>query len=323
MATLKRNDPCPCGSGKKYKKCCLKKLETKSKFDMADMRAFNELLPKLFDFSKKFDEQIKAEYDRKTAAFESLAVPDARAFSQLLFHWMLFNWKLEEKTILERFVDEHHDGYTPAFQEFLETWQKLEPSFFEVVHADSEYIALKNCWSEKSQTIQKTPSSQTIESGSYVIGYLYPTPDGPALGSDAVELPAQLAEAFLTECRRIDISKQKHFTKQFDQLLQLLGAVLETGPVFDKQEAYETILSELSARKRVRAASASILRRFLYQKAPRITKPAAYAASLHYWAARELPDEEAVSQQTCAEQYGVSKSTISAKVKQLSAFEQS
>jgi len=21
-----RNDPCPCGSGKKYKKCCLKKL---------------------------------------------------------------------------------------------------------------------------------------------------------------------------------------------------------------------------------------------------------------------------------------------------------
>ncbi|MFZ1404770.1 MAG: SEC-C metal-binding domain-containing protein, partial [Anaerolineae bacterium] len=22
-----RNDPCPCGSGKKYKKCCLKKDE--------------------------------------------------------------------------------------------------------------------------------------------------------------------------------------------------------------------------------------------------------------------------------------------------------
>jgi len=22
---IKRNDPCPCGSGKKYKKCCLRK----------------------------------------------------------------------------------------------------------------------------------------------------------------------------------------------------------------------------------------------------------------------------------------------------------
>jgi methionyl aminopeptidase len=28
-AKIKRNDPCPCGSGKKYKKCCLGKPETK------------------------------------------------------------------------------------------------------------------------------------------------------------------------------------------------------------------------------------------------------------------------------------------------------
>ena len=25
MAKIGRNDPCPCGSGKKYKKCCLEK----------------------------------------------------------------------------------------------------------------------------------------------------------------------------------------------------------------------------------------------------------------------------------------------------------
>jgi hypothetical protein len=25
MSTVGRNDPCPCGSGKKYKKCCLAK----------------------------------------------------------------------------------------------------------------------------------------------------------------------------------------------------------------------------------------------------------------------------------------------------------
>jgi len=27
MEQVQRNDPCPCGSGKKYKKCCLKKHE--------------------------------------------------------------------------------------------------------------------------------------------------------------------------------------------------------------------------------------------------------------------------------------------------------
>ena len=28
MPEVGRNDPCPCGSGKKYKKCCLAKDET-------------------------------------------------------------------------------------------------------------------------------------------------------------------------------------------------------------------------------------------------------------------------------------------------------
>jgi len=31
--TLRRNDPCPCGSGKKYKRCCLKKEETQAVSD--------------------------------------------------------------------------------------------------------------------------------------------------------------------------------------------------------------------------------------------------------------------------------------------------
>ncbi len=30
MGTVNRNDPCPCGSGKKHKKCCLGKVDKKS-----------------------------------------------------------------------------------------------------------------------------------------------------------------------------------------------------------------------------------------------------------------------------------------------------
>lgn len=31
MGKIGRNDPCPCGSGKKYKKCCLLKKDTEEK----------------------------------------------------------------------------------------------------------------------------------------------------------------------------------------------------------------------------------------------------------------------------------------------------
>ena len=41
MASMKpgRNDPCPCGSGKKYKKCCYDKLEARSTFQLPQQQA--------------------------------------------------------------------------------------------------------------------------------------------------------------------------------------------------------------------------------------------------------------------------------------------
>ena len=38
MTKAKRNDPCPCGSGKKYKKCCLLKQQTSPNFDLLYQR---------------------------------------------------------------------------------------------------------------------------------------------------------------------------------------------------------------------------------------------------------------------------------------------
>ncbi|MFH1124866.1 MAG: SEC-C metal-binding domain-containing protein [Pseudomonadota bacterium] len=41
MAKIKRNDPCPCGSGKKYKKCCLPLHEESSAKQQQDAGAFS------------------------------------------------------------------------------------------------------------------------------------------------------------------------------------------------------------------------------------------------------------------------------------------
>jgi hypothetical protein len=41
MMDIPRNDPCPCGSGKKYKKCCLLGMET-GQMDPAKIPAWNE-----------------------------------------------------------------------------------------------------------------------------------------------------------------------------------------------------------------------------------------------------------------------------------------
>jgi uncharacterized protein len=316
MAALKRNDPCPCGSGKKYKKCCLQKLNAKSRFDQKDYRDFNELLPKIFDYSKKFDDNIKPVYENCSRSFASMKQEDAKAFSQLMFHWMLFNWQDEKKqTVLEQFIKEHQQVYSKPFQKFLDNWSSLEPRFFYVIHADKEYISLKDMWKDTTQTIHKTPVSESIESGRYVTGYLYPTPDGLSLGSDALELPPEMAEAFLDECRTAGIVKQKHFTKRFDSALQLLHLLVKYGK--EAHPDYEKILQalQLASRRSFTAAAAS-LREYLAEKNPRVTKPETFAAVLEYWAGKHLPHENTVSQKDVADKYGISSSTISSRYKQ-------
>jgi hypothetical protein len=45
MAKIGRNDPCPCGSGQKYKRCCLSRDEAAAAAERAAAREADSLLP--------------------------------------------------------------------------------------------------------------------------------------------------------------------------------------------------------------------------------------------------------------------------------------
>ena len=55
MKKLRRNEPCPCGSGKKYKKCCLGIPTTKGTVVYTDLDQLSNKVPDLVE-QGKFDE---------------------------------------------------------------------------------------------------------------------------------------------------------------------------------------------------------------------------------------------------------------------------
>ena len=58
MKKLGRNDPCPCGSGKKYKQCCLKTVDAQIAHDRA------EAVPKAIQWLfTKYEQPTCAEID--------------------------------------------------------------------------------------------------------------------------------------------------------------------------------------------------------------------------------------------------------------------
>ena len=102
---IKRNQPCPCGSGKKHKKCCLNKKNLVPPGDLKYRRlskAYKDLEIKLEKFfhSQCGEEDIAAgldeffcwpendESDYVQGAFEQL--------QDLYRPWLLYDWKYDE-----------------------------------------------------------------------------------------------------------------------------------------------------------------------------------------------------------------------------------
>ncbi len=125
-----RNDPCPCGSGKKYKKCCLLKAKTAqplTKQLLGD--AATKALSLLVDFAVKFPEPIKERPLKRPLP----VLPDDDAQNtlqnELITPWILYLWHpqgspcqslLSDRTVTARFLKqkgESLDGITRRYME--------------------------------------------------------------------------------------------------------------------------------------------------------------------------------------------------------------
>ena len=101
MAHIGRNDPCPCGSGKKYKRCCLSEDEAAERAAQSALRAPAPGSP--WRPSPEILAQIIDEDDDQLAAASNAAV-------DLIHAGKLDEAEKVARDLLERFPHVH-DGY--------------------------------------------------------------------------------------------------------------------------------------------------------------------------------------------------------------------
>lgn len=101
-----RNDPCPCGSGKKYKQCCLRKEEEAEREAMAALGQArkNGSVGSYADLVKTVDE-LAADYEDDVALTEA-----SNAAVDLVHAGKLDEAERAARDLLVRFPDVH-DGY--------------------------------------------------------------------------------------------------------------------------------------------------------------------------------------------------------------------
>jgi hypothetical protein len=89
-----RNDPCPCGSGKKYKRCCL--LAEPAVYPASNLRAFQDNVESRLirfvgeRFGEKAVQRAWDEFGDGTGAFDPYS-PEVRLF----FPWFFYAWRAD------------------------------------------------------------------------------------------------------------------------------------------------------------------------------------------------------------------------------------
>lgn len=180
MSKSGRNDPCPCGSGKKYKKCCLKQTAaTTINLEWQRLRRTEaELVDRLINFiDNTYDTPIMA------TAWEEFALGLAENYIEpesemkaLFMPWFLFNWRADpfaetgqiypESTIAEQYLEKYSNRLSRYEKQFIEEATMQAFSFWSVKDSEpGQWLLLQDILLDREIKVMDRQASQTVKDG--------------------------------------------------------------------------------------------------------------------------------------------------------------
>lgn len=180
-----RNSLCLCGSGKKYKKCCLNKAETTSLTRSIMVKKSDELIPKLLEYAKQQDE------DEIYDAWEEFDSSDDEEFS---FHdspyvtffipWYLFLWEPDfvdsdqsdpvypsPDTVGARYLKDHRLQLDSLSIRYIEAALNEPLSFWQVQDIEPEKgVYIRNLFTDQKRFIEDISASATMHKWDIIFG---------------------------------------------------------------------------------------------------------------------------------------------------------
>ncbi len=197
MPKIGRNDPCPCGSGKKYKQCHLPIEEATAAEQLRLRRSVDTLLPKIITAAQAQAGAIPAAFDRfwdgkyTPAQLEDLDDLEGRGGERFLT-WFAFDYPLEDgRTLVERLAagdaelsdsaadpaDQHGDALdlTDAEAQLLRAWAnvRLRPYLAQSVRK-GQGMQVSDLLDERTYEVDDQAASRGVEPGEVVVAHLAP-----------------------------------------------------------------------------------------------------------------------------------------------------
>lgn len=139
-----RNSPCPCGSGKKYKKCCLNKDDSRMVYEHAKQELLNKMIN--FLYQERFKDGLNDLFGKFAKMSDSTEheVINSSLYS-VIVDIALFDTPLEDnKKAAEIFYEEESQNLPNKEKEMLSDWFDSTLGIYEVENIVNKEWHLKN-----------------------------------------------------------------------------------------------------------------------------------------------------------------------------------
>ncbi|WP_428910848.1 YecA family protein [Niallia sp. Krafla_26] len=176
--SVKRNDPCPCGSGKKYKKCCLIKDHAIA-LKQAKRERFFELKHEMVRMASSFTSSKVSFKERfileNTFRKRINAEIPKDVFNSFFQFYLLFFHEFENnRRGVEWFYEERGETLLPELKELAQRWTTLTPTLIQAVNHDENGISVETYPSNETVYMPYCETLPNVKQGKVTFGLIEP-----------------------------------------------------------------------------------------------------------------------------------------------------
>lgn len=232
-AKVGRNDPCPCGSGKKYKHCCLPGYAPS--IDHLWMRQHEEsdrLTREITRFAlRKFGERIYEAWQDFNMSDFPKPLDESADERQIFMPYFLFQWNPDGRSTTARgqpgvvarwYMLERSKQLTAIERMFLEQATTQPLSFYEVVwNEPGERMLVRDVLIGGETEVIERSGSQHLEPGDLLFGQIWHEPELSVFGSSApIRIPPDKKIEVIELRKKLNrrIAKQNRYLAPHDLL---------------------------------------------------------------------------------------------------------
>lgn len=154
-----RNDLCPCGSGKKYKRCCLEKNNIIELAGHRREKFYDDkqlLVEKVGNYLKKKMPLHEYNQLKRNVINETDNVIEKDLEESFFTYWLYFYHRFDNNLRgIEWFYEENRATLTEEEKAMIETWIKMEPRFLQAIDVKEEVVIFKDMLTEETFPLSK------------------------------------------------------------------------------------------------------------------------------------------------------------------------